>query len=107
MDTAMSQSAQSDRESRIPLTRFHNNTGQFLDLALTSPVTLTKHGRAQWKIAEAGYYERLEQLAAGNVLAALDRQHLFSAELSEDMIADIDAQMPTAEEIAQDRWNDE
>ena len=103
----MPQAARTDQLPKVPLTRFHNNTGEFLDLALTSPVTLTKHGRAQWKIAEAGYYDRLEELAAGNVLSALNRQHLFSADLTEDMATRIAAQMPTAEEIAQDRWNDE
>jgi hypothetical protein len=103
----MPQPARTEQLPKVPLTRFHNNTGEFLDLALTSPVTLTKHGRAQWKIAEAGYYDRLETLAAGNVLSALNRQHLFSADLSEDMAAKIAAQMPTDEEIAQDRWNDE
>lgn len=103
----MPQAARTDQLPKVPLTRFHNNTGEFLDLALTSPVTLTKHGRAQWKIAEAGYYDRLEELAAGNVLSALNRKHLFSADLTEDMAARIAAQMPTAVEIAQDRWNDE
>lgn len=103
----MPQSSQAARISDVPLTRFHNNTGEFLDLALTSPITLTKHGRAQWKITEAAYYDRLESLAAGNVLTALNRQHLFSADMSEDMAQAITAQMPTAEEIAQDRWNDE
>jgi hypothetical protein len=100
------QSARKEPLPSVPLTRFHNNTGEFLDLALTAPVTLTKHGRAQWKITEAGYYDRLETLAAGNVLSALNREHLFSADLTDDMARRIAAQMPTAEEIAKDRWND-
>jgi hypothetical protein len=48
----------------VPLTRFHNNTGEFLDLALTQPVTLTKHERVVLTICEAGYFERLEAFAA-------------------------------------------
>ncbi len=95
-----------DERPNVPLTRFHNNTGEFLDLALTSPITLTKHGRAQWKISEAGYYDRLEALAAGNILSALNREHLFSADLTDDMVRRIEAQMPSAQEVAQDRWND-
>jgi hypothetical protein len=103
----MPQTVQNADNPNVPLTRFHNNTGEFLDLALKAPVTLTKHGRAQWKISEAGYYNRLEALAAGNVLTALNREHLFSADLSADMARRIDAQMPSAAEIAQDRWNDD
>lgn len=102
----MPQATKAVEHPDVPLTRFHNNTGECLDLALKSPVTLTKHGRAQWKIAEAGYYDRLESLAAGNVLSALNREHLFSADLTNDMARRIAAQMPTAEEIAADRWND-
>ena len=48
----------------VPLTRFHNNTGEFLDLALVKPVTLTKHDRVVLTICEAGYFERLEAFAA-------------------------------------------
>lgn len=47
----------------VPLTRFHNNTGEFLDLALIAPITLTKHGRAYLTICDAGYLERLEAFA--------------------------------------------
>lgn len=50
----------------VPLTRFHNNTGEFLDLALAQPVTLTKHDRVILTICEAGYFERLEAFAAAN-----------------------------------------
>jgi len=54
-----------DRVS-VPLTRFHNNTGEFLDLALVQPVTLTKHDRVVLTICEAGYFERLEAFAAAH-----------------------------------------
>jgi hypothetical protein len=50
----------------MPLTRFHNNTGEFLGLALGQPVTLTKHDRVVLTICEAGYFERLEAFAAAN-----------------------------------------
>jgi hypothetical protein len=50
----------------VPLTRFHNNTGEFLDLALHEPVTLTKHGRATLSICDAAYLERLEAFAAAH-----------------------------------------
>lgn len=50
----------------VPLTRFHNNTGEFLDLALVQPVTLTKHDRVVLTISEAGYFERLEAFAAAH-----------------------------------------
>lgn len=50
----------------VPLTRFHNNTGEFLDLALVQPVTHTKHDRVVLTICEAGYFERLEAFAAAH-----------------------------------------
>ena len=90
----------------VTLTRFHNNTGEFLDLALREKVTLTKHGRPQWHITEASYLERLEAIAAGNLLAALDRKHFYTRDMTDADRREIDAQMPTAEEIANDRWND-
>ena len=91
----------------VTLTRFHNNTGEFLDLALREKVTLTKHGRAQWHITEASYLARLEAIASGNLLEALDRKHAYARDLDGEARARIKAQMPTAEEVAHDRWNDE
>ncbi len=90
----------------VTLTSFHNNTGAFLDLALREKVTLTKHGRAQWHITEAGYLERLEAIAAGKLLEALDPRHSHSRDLDAATRARIKAHIPTAEEIANDRWND-
>ncbi|MEQ1519383.1 MAG: hypothetical protein ABL931_23145 [Usitatibacteraceae bacterium] len=57
----------------VPLTRFHNNTGEFLDLALVQPVTLTKHDRVVLTICEAGYFERLEAFAAAHSGPAIGR----------------------------------
>ena len=45
--------------------------------------------------------------ASARLLKALDRKHLFSRDLDDDARARIHAQMPTDEEIANDRWNDE
>ncbi len=61
------QAFRNEPRPKVPLTRFHSNTNELLDLALTSPVSLTKHGHLQWKAARAGYCDRMEQLAAGNV----------------------------------------
>ena len=93
--------------TEVTLTRFHNNTGEFLDLALREKVTLTKHGRAQWHITEASYLDRLEAIAAGKLLDALQPSHQFAHELDAETRARIAAQGPTAEEIANDRWNDD
>lgn len=64
----MDKSVQDNPPARVsvPLTRFHNNTGEFLDLALVQPVTLTKHDRIVLTICEAAYFERLEAFAAAN-----------------------------------------
>ena len=103
----MAAAAPNAERPSVPLTRFHNNTGEFLDMGLISPVTLTKHGRPQWTISEAGYFARIEALAAGNILEALNRQHTYSADLSQETRDRIASQMPTAEELTNDRWADE
>jgi hypothetical protein len=103
----MPHAATADTSHQVTLTRFHNNTGEFLDLALREKVTLTKHGRAQWHITEASYLDRIEAIAAGNILQALDRRHEFAKDLDQATRARIAANMPTDEEVANDRWNDE
>ena len=45
--------ATANEHPRIPLTRFHNNTGEFLDLATKQPVVLTSHGRERHVIADS------------------------------------------------------
>jgi hypothetical protein len=92
---------------QVTLTRFHNNTGEFLDLALREKVKLTKHGRAQWHIIEASYLDRIEAIAAGNLLEALQRRHSHARDLDKETRARMAAHMPTNEEIANDRWNDQ
>ena len=91
---------------RIPLTRFHNNTGEFLDLAIRSPVSLTSHGRERHFIVEADYFRRLEMIAAGRIAEAMNLRAIRVEDLSDkhrDMIA---GAMPTQEEIDNDRWTE-
>lgn len=92
---------------KVPLTTFHNHTGQYLDLGRRSPVTITKHGRPDITLAEASYFERLERIAAGQILAVLDLVAVSAAEMSDDHAAIFEAARPTPEEIAADRWNDD
>lgn len=92
---------------KVPLTTFHNHTGQFLDLGRQAPVTITKHGRPDITLAEASYFERLERIAAGQILALLDLVAVDAREMSADHAAIFDAARPTPEEIAADRWNDD
>ena len=55
--------ATANEHPRVPLTRFHNNTGEFLDLATKQPVVLTSHGRERHVIADSEYFRHLEQAA--------------------------------------------
>lgn len=92
---------------KVPLTTFHNHTGQYLDLGRRSPVTITKHGRPDITLAEAAYFERLERIAAGQILAVLDLTAVSADEMSAEHAAIFEAARPTREEIAADRWNDD
>ena len=38
---------------RVPLTKFHNATGEYLDMALRSPIILTSHGRKRQIVADS------------------------------------------------------
>ncbi len=95
-----------EAHQRVPLTRFHNNTGEFLDLSTRTPVVLTSHGRDRHIIAEAGYFRHLEAVAAGRLLEAMDLQAVYTADMSAEDRAVFEASRPTAEEIANDKWND-
>jgi prevent-host-death family protein len=92
---------------KVPLTTFHNHTGEYLDLGRRTPVTITKHGRPDITIAEASYFERIERIAAGQILAVLDLSAVDAADMSEEHAAIFDAARPTPQEIAADRWNDD
>ncbi|MCF8706990.1 type II toxin-antitoxin system prevent-host-death family antitoxin [Rhizorhapis sp. SPR117] len=94
-------------KKKVPLTAFHNHTGQYLDLGRRTPVTITKHGRPDLTIADASYFERIERIAAGQILAVLDLVAVDTADMSEEHIGLFEASRPTPEEIAADRWNDD
>ena len=93
------------RSSEISLTNFQKNMSECLDLALRNKLTLTKHGRAQWHVTEASYLERIEAIARGELLSALNIEHQFSADLDDATRARILAQMPSDEEVATGRWH--
>lgn len=92
---------------KVPLTTFHNHTGQYLDLGRRTPVTITKHGRPDVTLAEASYFERLERIAAGQILAVLDLVAVDATAMTDEHAAIFEAARPTPEEIAADRWNDD
>ena len=94
-------------KKQVPLTTFHNHTGQYLDLGRRTPITITKHGRPDITIADAAYFERLERIAAGQILAALDLVAVNAADMSKEHAAIFEAARPTPEEVAVDRWNDD
>jgi PHD/YefM family antitoxin component YafN of YafNO toxin-antitoxin module len=68
----MSDTETATEHPRIPLTRFHNNTGEFLELATRSPVVITSDDRERYVVCDFAYFRRLEELAAGNLAQALD-----------------------------------
>jgi hypothetical protein len=90
---------------RIPMTKFHNAMGEFLDEAMRAPIVLTSHGRDKQIVADHAYVERLEAIARGNIIAALQLQVHSTADMPAEMKARILATQPTPEEIASDRWN--
>ena len=98
--------ATASERKRVPLTRFHNATGEFLDLAMREPIVLTAHGRPRQIVADNAYVERLETIAYGKIIEALDLDVRKTSEMPDEMRARILATQPTAEEIANDRWND-
>lgn len=88
------------------MTKFHNATGDYLEQAMRAPIDLTSHGRRKQCIADAAYIDRLELLARGRIVDALAISVAPTSAMPEDMRARILATQPTAEEIANDRWND-
>jgi hypothetical protein len=103
----MSNIAQMPEHPRVPLTRFHNNTGEFLDLSTRTPVVLTSHGRERHILSDSSYFRRLEQIAAGNVMQALDLRVEQSTAMPSDLCAEILRTQPSDAEIASGKWNDE
>ena len=92
---------------RVPLTQFHNATGDFLDQAMREPIVLTSHGRPRQIVADHAYVARLEAIARGNILKGLDIEVRSTADMPEALRARILANLPSAEEITNGRWNDE
>ncbi|MEY2925928.1 MAG: hypothetical protein RL367_405 [Pseudomonadota bacterium] len=92
---------------RVPLTRFHNNTGECLDLATRTPVVLTSHGRERHILLDSVYFHRLEAIARGNILAALGLEVHATADMPADLRAHILATQPSDAEIASGKWNDD
>jgi hypothetical protein len=90
---------------KVPLTRFHNNTGEFLDLATKTPIALTSHGRERHFVVESDYFRRLEQIAAGKIAEAMNLRAIRAEDLTAADIAMIDASLPRQEEIDNDRWH--
>ncbi len=101
----MSAAPQIERK-HVPLTKFHNATGEYLDMALRSPIILTSHGRKRQIVADSAYFERLEELARGNIIKAMDIQAGFTADMTQEQRERLLANRPTAEEVANDKWND-
>ncbi len=95
-----------DTHQRVPLTRFHNNTGEFLDLSTRTPVVLTSHGRERHIIAEVGYFRHLEAVAAGRLLEVMDLSAVRATDMTDEDRAVFEASRPSDEEIARDQWND-
>jgi hypothetical protein len=90
---------------QVPLTRFHNNTGEFLDLATKTPIALTSHGRERHFVVDSEYFRRLEKIAAGRVAEAMDLRAIRAEDLTGADLALIDASLPTQQELDNDRWN--
>ncbi len=91
---------------RVPLTKFHNATGEYLDMALRSPIILTSHGRKRQIVADSAYFEKIEMIARGNIIDALNIKVHSAADMPEALRQQILATQPTAAEIANDRWDD-
>jgi hypothetical protein len=96
-----------NQHPRVPLTRFHNNTGEFLDLSTRTPVVLTSHGRERHILLDSVYFRRLEEIARSNILAALDLEVHAAADMPADLRAHILATQPSEAEIASGNWNDD
>ena len=100
-------SATAIERKHVPLTQFHNATGDYLDQAMREPIVLTSHGRPRQIVADHAYVERLETLARGNIVEALNIKAHPAATMPDALRARVLANRPSAEEIANGRWNDE
>jgi hypothetical protein len=99
--------AATPNRKRVPLTQFHNATGEFLDLAMRTPIVLTSHGRPKQFVGDNDYVERLEHIARIRIISALDLEVHPASAMPPEMRQRILDTQPTPEEIMNDRWNDE
>jgi hypothetical protein len=91
---------------RVPLTRFHNNTGEFLDMAIKQPLVLTSHGRDRQVIMDSDYFKHLEKAAAGTIIAGMKVEAVSSSDMTEADARAFANARPTANELKNDRWDD-
>lgn len=89
---------------RVPLTRFHNNTGEFLDLASKTPIVLTSHGRERHVIADSAYFRHLESIAGDRITRFMNLEAISAADMPGDDRTAFEASRPTPEELANDEW---
>ena len=80
-------------EMRVSATEFQNSVGLFSDRALREPVMITKQGRDHLVILSAEEYTRMKRR---------DRKVGLAADLSEEMLAAVQAATPPAAAFAFD-----
>lgn len=91
---------------RIPITRFHSDIEECLELAKTKPVILTSHGRERYVIADRDYFRHLERAAHKMIAAQMNIKAVASFNLTAaDKEAFANAR-PAADALANDRWED-
>lgn len=92
--------------SRIPITRFHSDVEECLELAKTQPVILTSHGRERYVIADRDYFRHLERAAHKMIATQMNIEAAASFNLTAaDKVAFAHAR-PSISELAKDRWDD-
>lgn len=90
---------------RVPLTRFHMNAAEFLELSLQNPVIITANSEDRHVVLDIAYFRRLEVLAAERLRDAMDVKPVRAAEMSDEDRAALMASKPSAAEIASDCWD--
>lgn len=90
---------------RVPLTRFHMNAAEFLELSLQDPVILTADNEDRHVVLDIAYFRRLEALAAERLGDAMNLKPVRAAEMSDEDRAVLMASRPSAAEIASGCWD--
>jgi len=91
---------------RIPITRFHSDIEECLELAKTQPVILTSHGRERYVIADRDHFRHLEQAAYKMIAAQMNIEAVASFNLTADDKEAFVHARPSISELAKDRWED-